>query len=255
MTDPRSKRLRMIAGPNGSGKSSIVRGLSKEGSPTGLFSLNHYLNADDVAGYISGDGLNISDFGIDVTLAELSRSIIDGGRLPAEHPFLLEARLDHLTLTAPRDACDGYAAAAVVDFIRERLMVHGKSMSFETVMSHPSKIEFFARARTAGYKTYLYFICLDSVELNVLRVQSRVRRGGHDVPEDKIRERYSRCLDLVGSAVVHCYRSYFFDNSGPKHIWLAECDSRGTCHLQVDQSKLPSWFQTSWFKKVVHIGE
>jgi hypothetical protein len=34
--------------------------------------------------------------------------------------------------------------------------------------------------------------------------------GGHSVPEDKIRERYVRCLELAREAVAHSYRAYFF---------------------------------------------
>jgi predicted ABC-type ATPase len=105
---------------------------------------------------------------------------------------------------------NGYLAAAIVDFLREELMRRGDSFSFETVMSHRSKIEFFKRARAGDYKTYLYFVCTNSAELNIARVRSRVGMGGHSVQEDKIRERYVRCLELAREAVAHSYRAYFF---------------------------------------------
>ena len=92
-------------------------------------------------------------------------------------------------MTAQAGTCDAYVAAAIADFLREELMACGQSLSFETVMSHESKIEFFARARAEGYRTYLYFIATDSPALNVGRVKTRAATGGHDVPEGKTRQR------------------------------------------------------------------
>jgi predicted ABC-type ATPase len=89
---------------------------------------------------------------------------------------------------APAGVCDAYAAAAVVDFLRDELLAAGQSFSFETVMSHRSKVDAFARARAAGYRTYLYFITTESSHLNVYRVRGRAALGGHDVPESKVVE-------------------------------------------------------------------
>ena len=125
----------------------------------------------------------------------------------------------------------------------EQLMQRGESFSFETVMSHPSKIEFFTRARAEGYKTYLYFVCTSSPELNVARVRTRVMTGGHAVPEDKIRERYGRSLDLARAALGSAYRAYFFDNSGREPVWLAEFDPQGHRHLKVEPDRVPRWFR------------
>lgn len=244
MTFGRPKRLRMIAGPNGSGKSSVINDLAKERSPNGLFYLNHYLNADDYLRKVtSREGLDLSDFGINASKSDLCGSIASGGRLAVDHAFFREVRVHESRVIASREAVNGYAAAAIVDFVRERLMESGNSFSFETVMSHPSKTDFFERARGEGYKTYLYFVCTEPVELNVARVKLRVSKGGHDVPEDKIRERYERCLRLTRDALARAYRAYFFDNSGLETLWLAEFDPQGECHLQVPPNKLPHWFR------------
>jgi predicted ABC-type ATPase len=89
----------------------------------------------------------------------------------------------------------------------------------------------------------LYFICTSSAELNVARVLARVSTGGHAVPEEKIRERYLRSLQLAREAISCAYRAYFFDNSGISPIWLAEFDGQGRCNLKVAQSDLPQWFR------------
>ena len=60
----------------------------------------------------------------------------------------------------------------------------GKStFSFETVMSHHSKVSFLKEVKQAGFKTYLYFICTQDPEINQKRVLNRVSKGGHSVDE------------------------------------------------------------------------
>lgn len=44
----------------------------------------------------------------------------------------------------------------------------------------------------ARYTTRIAFVFLDSADLCVRRVEARVRRGGHSVPEPDIRRRYTR---------------------------------------------------------------
>ena len=61
---------------------------------------------------------------------------------------------------------------------------------------------------------------LDSPERNVERVKLRVRKGGHDVPEDRIRDRYRRSLEQMPWFLEQADRAWIFDNSGadPKLI-------------------------------------
>jgi predicted ABC-type ATPase len=241
---PGGKRLRMFAGPNGSGKTTLISRFAREFSAQGLFSLHHFINADDLSRALKGDGIAFDAFGLDVTWHQLRESLIGAGRLRADHPFLEAGQVHKSRLTAPADMCDDYVAASIADFLRDELLACGQSFSFETVMSHRSKIDFFARARIDGYRTYLYFIATDSPQVNLGRVKERVAAGGHDVPEAKILERYERCLQLVRDALAHAYRAFLFDNSGAEPIWLAEFDPRGECQLKVSRDSLPNWFHT-----------
>ena len=238
------KRLRMFAGPNGSGKTTLIHKFAREFSPSGLFSLHHYINADDLFRALQGDGIRFDRFGLVVNWEQLCESIIGAGRVPDDHPFFAKGQIQESRLTAPANTFDGYMAAAIADFLRDELLACGLSISFENVMSHRSKIDFFARARSEGYRTYLYFIATDSSEVNRGRVQERVAAGGHDVPEDKIVERYDRCLKLARHALAHAYRAFIFDNSGSEPIWLAEFDQHGEYALKVSSDSLPKWFHT-----------
>ena len=104
-------------------------------------------------------------------------------------------------------------AQAIADFQRESCLTNQLSFSFETVMSHPSKVDFLVRADDAGYDVTLYFVCTSDPEINVRRVENRVRRGGHDVPHDRIVARYWRTLGWLAHAALVARRTVLFDNS------------------------------------------
>ena len=89
----------------------------------------------------------------------------------------------------------------------------GKSFCYETVLSHPSKIELLQEAKKHGYKIVSTFVYTTNPEINVERVASRAKQGGHDVPKEKIVSRYSRALELGKklSEISDCFSK--FDNS------------------------------------------
>jgi predicted ABC-type ATPase len=62
----------------------------------------------------------------------------------------------------------------------------------ETTLSGRTWKNYFATARESGFELTIAFIFLDSSETSIARVKERVRRGGHDVPEDDIRRRFKR---------------------------------------------------------------
>jgi predicted ABC-type ATPase len=114
-------------------------------------------------------------------------------------------------------------------------------------MSHPSKLDFISKAKEKGFKTYLYFVSTASPDIHVERVQTRVQEGGHDVPEDKIRKRYTRSLDLLLDALKLVDRAFVFDNSRAETILLAEKDDG---KLKIFEKTVPQWFDTYVIKKI-----
>ena len=85
----------------------------------------------------------------------------------------------------------------------------------ETVFSDPAgaKLDFIERARAAGFVVLLVFIGLASPALSVSRVATRVARGGHDVPDDKLFARFPRTLKNLSAAVGVVDKAFLLDNS------------------------------------------
>lgn len=105
-----------------------------------------------------------------------------------------------------------YEAAQVAAETRAHLIAGGRSFIAETVFSHPSKLEEIRSAQEVGYQVVLH-VMLVPEELAVKRVAYRVRMGGHDVPERKIRERYHRLWQLVAQAISLADKALVYDNS------------------------------------------
>lgn len=155
---------------------------------------------------------------------------------------------NRLSLTGT--AVNSYFAAAAGDFLRQELLQQRMTFTFETVMSHPGKVALLERAQTLGYRTYLYYIATEDPEINLSRIRSRVKRGGHPVPEEKIASRYHRSLDLLIDAIRFSNRAYIFDNSteNKDRAWIAEITDGKVLELKTDQ--IPAWFKRAVMDKI-----
>jgi predicted ABC-type ATPase len=105
-----------------------------------------------------------------------------------------------------------YEAAQVAEATRSALIVSGRPFIAETVFSHPSKLALIDQAQKADYYVALHVLMLPE-NVAVARVAERVERGGHSVPEHKIRERYQRLWPLVADAAASAQSTNFWDNS------------------------------------------
>jgi len=133
-----------------------------------------------------------------------------------------------------------YVAALIAQFIRERLLDERETFSFETVMSHVSKIELFRKSKLKGYRNYLYFVATESPAINKARVQLRIQKGGHPVGEQKIQNRYYRSLELLLDAITLTDRASLFDNSSDKYRLVAVVTNGRIIRLE-DEKNVPAW--------------
>lgn len=153
----KGRRLRVFAGPNGSGKTTIFRQIAEK------FDIGYYVNADDLeVQLINTKKIELTPFG----LTDLRED--EFANFQNNHSILQTARQNgfELNLTysgAYNSIIDSntqrrtysYEAALIADFLRIKLIERGKKLTFETVMSHPSKLDILRYAIRNGYKVYL----------------------------------------------------------------------------------------------------
>ena len=110
------------------------------------------------------------------------------------------------------DAIDRRAFAEA-DKLRSAFIEADLAFCTETVFTAGAKLSFLRTARQRGFTVFLVFIGLESAALSVARVVQRVRAGGHDVPENKLRGRFPRTLKNLETAIPLADESFLFDNS------------------------------------------
>jgi predicted ABC-type ATPase len=110
---------------------------------------------------------------------------------------------------------DPYRAAKLADALRRQLIEQRESFIFETVFSDPvgDKLSFLKEAEAAGYTVVLFFIGIDGADISDQRVAMRVLKGGHDVPADKVKERYPRVMWNLKRALGELSNVRVYDNS------------------------------------------
>ena len=234
-------RLRVIAGPNGSGKSSVFQIIKEFKEKDKVIRTGVFVNSDQIEKAIGENGfISLESFGL-MSRISLIDDYLKISTLKA--PYSPDIIKDLVELEGGKIKLKGkdsspYLGMIISDLIREELLADKISFTMETVFSHQNKVQFMQRAKDAGYKVYLYFVSTHNPEINIKRVEGRVAAGGHDVPKNKIVERYERTMNNLYSALKIAYRAYIFDNSGPETIKIAEKDKSGEIRLE---KTVPEW--------------
>ena len=73
----------------------------------------------------------------------------------------------------------------------EELLKEDVTFAIETTLATRSYVNLVKRAQRQGYRVNLLYFWLSSPELAMRRVAERVSKGGHDIPEEIIRRRYT----------------------------------------------------------------
>jgi predicted ABC-type ATPase len=88
------------------------------------------------------------------------------------------------------------AVAAGKEFLTRlaKVIAEGITTVVESTLSGRSLRHAVADARNAGFTISIVYVYLDSADACVKRVAERVQKGGHSVPEEDVRRRFSRSL-------------------------------------------------------------
>ena len=117
------------------------------------------------------------------------------------------------------------AGSIMLNRINE-LLDKGINFSFETTLSSKIYKNFVLKAQEVGYKVSLLFFWLESVELAKERVRTRVKEGGHNIPEEIIERRYLRGIKNLFDIYMNCVDAVLiFDNSFGNHELIAQSNN------------------------------
>lgn len=109
--------------------------------------------------------------------------------------------------------CSDLEAAIKAEELREKMIVARKNFTFETVLSTDRNLLLLRKAKNEGYFVRGIYVLSSNVNINVARVNARKALGGHGVPEDKIRSRYTKAPNLIPELVNICDILHIYDNT------------------------------------------
>jgi predicted ABC-type ATPase len=235
--------MRVFAGPNGSGKSTLVNQFIKEKSK--LINPDCHINPD----YLNSiNVLDFSKFRLKVNEIDFREFIYNSPFYKFCNTDINDIKVKNNRFIVPNK--NSYMGAMLADYLRHCYVNSKENLfSFETVFSHPSKVDFLREAKDRGWFAYLYFVGTSDPYINCGRVEERVLKGEHDVPLDKIKERFIPSLENLFPALQHCRRAYIFDNSGTHMELIAEKQLDNSLILS-NKEHIPAWVDEYVLSKI-----
>ena len=131
----------------------------------------------------------------------------------------------------------------------KRAIAERFDFAFETTLGGHTITALVQDAMHTGIEVRVWFVGLSSPELHIARVRSRVARGGHDIPEEKIRDRYDRSRINLIELMPRLTELRVFDNSleadphtgrAPRPTLLLHL-AKGVIVQMVELPKTPEW--------------
>lgn len=131
----------------------------------------------------------------------------------------------------------------------ESAIAKHQSFAFETTLGGRTISRLLHRAADRGVAVKIWYVALDSAERHVARVKARVKRGGHDIAPQRVRERYdesranlARLLPKV--AALKVYDNSFeadIDGTGHPRLELVLDFADGRVRNRQHLAKTPAW--------------
>ena len=128
------------------------------------------------------------------------------------NPDLLTQRIQQVE-KLPLAEANVQAVVRIEAWLEASIRAH-QTVGVETVLSTDKYRRLVLDAKRRQFELRLIFVMLSSPDLNVQRVRLRVSKGGHDVPEAKIRERWTKSLGQLPWFWGQADQAVIYDNSG-----------------------------------------
>lgn len=189
----REPEIIVFAGPNGAGKSTVASKYRQ------VHNLNTpFINADNIEVEYASD--------IERTIAE---------QRPQIEAVIKEYFPDIDVQSIPLRDMKSMVAAEFATQMRKSKLAKRESFMFETILLPPEKTHpLLKQAKQEGVIIKPVIVLTRNPDINVARNAQRAHEGGHDVPESRIRERYTDFMSTYLPQLIRLGDSFLiYDNS------------------------------------------
>ncbi|HAN77729.1 MAG TPA: hypothetical protein DCQ31_08125 [Bacteroidales bacterium] len=118
----------------------------------------------------------------------------------------------------------------------DKIFTEQKSFILETTLSGNYLENVIKKAKKLNYTIVMYFVFLDSSQLCIERIKTRVENGGHHVPDEDVKRRFYRGKENFWNTYVNKvdrWALYYNANSG-MYIEVAKGNSKSYVPLNED---------------------
>lgn len=122
---------------------------------------------------------------------------------------------------------------------RKALLKNRADFVVDTTFSGRGEVAHLRKALHSGYDVTLIFVGIKDPSFSAARVMQRVKNGGHNVPEEDIKRRFSRSVLNLYSVLKQVPDIKILDNSGRDYEEILTKE-RGSITFVSD--RLPEWF-------------
>ncbi len=102
----------------------------------------------------------------------------------------------------------GKKAIALIDDCLEKEICFTQ----ETTLSGRKTLDTIKRAIAKDYDIRLYYVGLDTMEESLLRIENRVKKGGHNIDTETVTRRFSKRFEDLLTVLPYCNEATFYDN-------------------------------------------
>ncbi|MDL2236089.1 hypothetical protein LJC07_08150 [Christensenellaceae bacterium OttesenSCG-928-L17] len=116
--------------------------------------------------------------------------------------------VDKLAIQHGSNMEGGRAAIA----LQSELIAAGVSFTQETTLSGQRPLRMVKEAKEAGYYVRLFYVGLGTAQESLRRIQNRVAKGGHDIPQEDVLRRFDGRFEALAKILDYCDEAVFYDN-------------------------------------------
>ncbi len=127
---------------------------------------------------------------------------------PDEAAARIRQAQPHLSATQANSAAWHEGRRLLQQAIAQRL-----DYNFETTLGGKTFSRLLTEAAEAGFQVRIWYVGLASPEQHLARIRSRVRHGGHDIPELDVRRRFDQSRLQLIALLPHLAELRVYDNS------------------------------------------
>ena len=119
----------------------------------------------------------------------------------------------------------------------ETALKDGISFSYETTLHGEFSKELCRRAKDAGYAVRRYYVGLDPVDENLLRIKNHAKNGGSNAVRQEVQNQYAHRMDDLTVILPYCDCADFYDNYNGFALIARKVDG----HIELVGNYRPQW--------------